>query len=111
MEQAGETGVLVFGKGDGVAASPPCSHTASLVLLQDSKLLNTSEETPWAFRTLGTSTSSVLNEARAPAIGFQLALAGWVGRTGAVAGRVTLLVTVSPQKNQELLPTISLSHL
>lgn len=47
--------MLVFGKGGGVAASPPCSHAASMVLLQDSKLLNTSEETPWGFRTQGTS--------------------------------------------------------
>lgn len=33
-----------FGKG-AVAVSPPSSHTASLMLLQDSVLLNTSEET------------------------------------------------------------------
>lgn len=96
--------MLVFRKGGGVAASPPCSHTASLVLLQDSELLNTSEETPWRLRTLGTSPGSVLKEAKVPAVAFQLALSGWVGRTGAVAECIALLVTASPSKSKNFYP-------
>lgn len=86
-----------FGKG-AVAVSPPSSHTASLMLLQDSVLLNTSEETPWRWCPcpclLGTSPGSILNQAGVPDRAFQLALFGRVGSTGAVPGRIALLVDV-----------------
>lgn len=51
-----------------------------------------------------TSPASVLNEVRVPAVVFQLALAGWVGRTGAVAGHIALLVTVCPSKSKNFYP-------
>lgn len=104
MDQVGEMGVLVFRKGGGVAASPSCSCSASLVFLRDFEMLNTSEETPWTFRTLGTSPGSVLNEARVPAVAFQLAVAGRVGRTGAIAGHIALLVTVFLSKYKNFYP-------
>lgn len=101
MESMEGSGVMLetnrstsFGKG-AVAVSPPSSHTASLMLLQDSVLLNTSEETPSLCpRLLGTSPGSILNQARVPDRAFQLALFGRVGSTGDVPGRITLLIDV-----------------
>lgn len=102
MDQTGEIETLVIRKGGG-AASPPCSHTALLVLLQHSELLN-SEETWWRFSTLGTSLGNVLNEARLPASASQLALPGCADRRGTVAEHTVLLVTVSPSKSKNLYP-------
>lgn len=109
MDQAGVTGVPSF-SGGGVAASPPFSHPAFPVILQDLELLNTSEETPWRSRALGTSPGSVLDEAREHDVAFQGPLCVWVGGTGAMAGHIALLPLHS-QQIQEFLPTISLPHL
>lgn len=101
-------GVPSFWRG-GVAASPLCSHTASLGILQDLELLSTSEETPCRSRALGTSPGSVLDEAREPGVTFQGPLCGWVGETGATALAVLWRTHRTPAIQKLLL--ISLPHL